>query len=212
MKFVIICNGDEPTEALLRKECEDADQIICCDGGANVAEKYAIIPNLMVGDFDSLGEERARNLQREWQCEQMQLPIKKDKTDTQVAVELAMTAGAKSIVLLGALGGRFDHALANVLLLIKCEQQGVEAKILDEKNEIYVTCRVKVLDGNVGDHLSILPLGVNSCVRCTDGLAYPLYDHDLDIGDTLSMSNEYDANEALIEVSKGWVCIMRSRD
>jgi thiamine pyrophosphokinase len=212
MKYVVVCNGEAPSLALLQREMANADQVIACDGGAETLAKYDLCADLMVGDFDSLGQQRANELAAAWQCEMVTLEVKKDKTDTQVAVELAMAAGAKEMVLLGALGGRFDHALGNAWLLVQCERMGVKAVIYDEQNEIRVTCTVLILPGKVGDMLSILPMGVNSRIRCTDGLAYPIYDRDLNMGDTLTLSNRYDAEEALIDVAHGWVCVIRSHD
>lgn len=212
MKYLIVCNGDAPSKALLQREMATADRVMSCDGGAETLARYGWKADGMVGDFDSLGRRRADELAALWQCEMMVLDEDKDQTDTQVAIELAIGAGAKEIVLLGALGGRFDHALGNALLLIKCERAGVKAVIYDEQNEIRVTCTVLILPGKVGDMLSVLPLGVNARIRCTDGLAYPLYDRDLDLGDTLTLSNRYDAEEALIDVAHGWVCVIRSHD
>ena len=212
MKYLIVCAGEPPSKALLEREMKDTAQLISCDGAADVLERYGFVPNLMVGDFDSLGLERSVLLQKKWGAERIELNPDKDKPDSQVALELAVAAGASKIVILGALGRRFDHALGNVLMMIPPQRQGVEMVMYDEQNEVRVCCGLLVLKGQVGDTLSLIPLGVNCMIRCTDGLHYPLYDHEFDLGDNLGISNRFVAEEALVEVAHGWFCVIRSKD
>lgn len=212
MKFVILCNGTMPSGSLIYRECERADQIIACDGGIAMAKKYGLKPDLLVGDFDSFAKEEAVQLQKEWNCELLEFNTDKDETDTQIGVDLAIQAGATEIVLLGATGTRFDHTLGNVSLLVRCERQGISAVMKDDHNEIYATCTLKMIAGEIGDMLSIIPLGINAVIYCTDGLRYPLYDQELDLGDTRPISNEFNAKEALIEMKHGWVCIVHAKE
>lgn len=212
MKFVILCGGVPPSKALLEREMKEAAQLICCDGAANLLEDYGIAPNLMVGDFDSLGIEKSIVLAKKWGIERIELNPDKDKPDSQVALELVVKAGATKIVLLGALGNRFDHAMANVMMMVISQRQGIETVMYDAQNEVRVCCGLLLLKGKVGDMLSLIPLGVNCVIRVTDGLQYPLYDHEFDMGDNLGISNRFVAEEALVEVAHGWFCVIRSSD
>lgn len=212
MKAVIVCNGEAPSEAMVYEAISEADVVLCCDGAADMLALCGARADVLVGDFDSLGKARAVQLAGMWNCDVIPLDEHKNKTDAHVAIEAAVERGATEIVLLGALGKRFDHAFANVSLLVFCTHKNVSAVIRDRYCDVYVTCRTMVLPGKPGDLLSILPLGVNSRIRTTNGLAYPLYDHDLILGDSLGVSNVYDADEALVDVASGWVAIVRSWD
>lgn len=209
---LILANGTPPSKALLLREAEKADLIICCDGAAEYAAAHGVRPDMLLGDFDSLGEDRAAELARGWDAEKQDFPVKKDKSDTQLAVEAALLADCSYLTLLGALGGRFDHALMNVQLLVLCKQNGAEGVIIDEQNEIYATCTHRFVEGNVGDYLSVAPLGVNTRVHSTGGLAYPMYDQDLYLGDSCSLSNKFTERRAYVEISHGWALLVRSWD
>lgn len=212
MRAVLLCNGEAPSEAMLSQALSEADLVVCIDGAADVLAKYGGRAHALVGDFDSLGEARALQLAQLWRCEVLRLNESKDKTDTQVAAEFAIEKGAKELIFLGALGKRFDHAFANVSLLTHCARLGASGVIRDQYCEVRVCCRTLVLPGKPGDLLSILPLGVNVRIRATDGLAYPLYDFDMLLGDSRGVSNVFEADEALVDVADGWVCVVHAWD
>lgn len=212
-RALILCNGTAPTQELLKKEAERADLIICCDAAAEYAAAAQIRVDLILGDFDSLGDERSVQLAEELHAARIEWPTHKDKTDSQLAAELAIEDGCQELVFLGALGGgRFDHALANAFLLVHCQLQGANAVIRDEKNSVRATCTHVFLHGKKGDYASVLPLGVNVQIRTTLGLAYPMYDCDLRLGDTRSVSNQFTEEEAYVEVAHGWVLVIQSHD
>lgn len=214
MRALILCNGTPPSSELLKK-CSapsEVDLIVCCDGAANYAQSYGLRPDALIGDFDSLGSHRAHQLVELWNCDIVELPVKKDVTDAHYATEYAIERGAKELCFLGALGGRFDQALSNVFLLVLCSRLGARGVILDEQNEMRICCTSIFCQGRVGDTLSLIPLGINVRIRCTDGLEYPLYDAYLPLSGTLGVSNVFVKEEAYIEVADGWVLIVQSHD
>src|SRR2546421_11375854 len=117
MHIVIFAGGTlEPGEAFY-KAIAGADMIIAADSGAATALRYGCTPAIVVGDFDSLDKQLVEQL-RAGGSRTVSVAVEKDETDTELAVQLAIEQGATEITLLGALGGaRFDHTMANVLLL-----------------------------------------------------------------------------------------------
>ena len=115
MRAVIVADGDAvPGD---RAIAADADLLIAADGGALLCSRWGLRPQLVVGDLDSLGADRADELARDG-ARVVAHPADKDESDTEIAVRAALDAGADDIVVLAALGGdRLDHELANVLLV-----------------------------------------------------------------------------------------------
>ena len=102
--------------------------IICCDGAAKDARRLGIMPNMLVGDMDSVSEEdRAYMLAHGVQ--EAHLPREKDQTDTQVACEIAIEQGSRSVAIIGGLGGRTDHSMGNIQCLWMLHDEGVDARM-----------------------------------------------------------------------------------
>lgn len=210
MHALILCNGQPPSVELLEECAEAADLVICCDGAAEYTLQMGVRIDVLAGDFDSLGKDRAEEVRKMTGCEFLEFPIRKDQTDAQIAMEYAIERGAKQLTILGALGMRFDHALSNVMLLIHAAKLGTQAVVRDEMHQIYATCTNVAVEGKIGDSLSVIPLGINSRIRLTSGLEYTMYDTDLMLGDTLSMSNRFDRETAYVEVADGWILVIKT--
>ncbi len=212
-RALILCNGDPPGEALLHGCAEEADWIVCCDGAARYAAAASLRCDLLIGDFDSLGGiDQAQAYAERLGAKVERFPAIKDKTDSEIAADAAIAAGCNLITFLGALGGRFDMALANVEMLCLLRRRGVDAVVRDEQNDIHATCTHLFLYGSPGDTVSFLPLGVNCVIRCTDGLAYPLYDYEMSLGESRCVSNVMTEERAYVEIAQGWVLAIQSRD
>ena len=136
MRAIIISNGNFNIKTL-EKIRNSSDMIICADGGANYLYESDILPDMIVGDLDSVRED-ALLYYKKSDVLFHQFPSKKDNTDTELAVDFAVDAGACEIVLLGSTGSRLDHTLANIMLLLKLFKKGIKAKVIDENNEIYI--------------------------------------------------------------------------
>src|SRR5260370_16224797 len=128
MHIVILAGGSVRTGQAFYRAIASADLIIAADSGAATALQYGCIPALVVGDFDSLDTHLLQELS-ERGSQVRQVAVEKNETDTELAVQAAIEQGATNITLLGALGGeRFDHTMANILLLADIEN--VPAKIV----------------------------------------------------------------------------------
>ena len=139
MKICIILNGEIKNYDYINSVVVTGsyDYIICSDGGANHAYSMNIVPDYIIGDLDSVNE----NIIEYYKSKKVKFekfPTKKDETDTELCIELSDKLKAKEIHLIGALGGRIDHTIANINLLYYIRKRGITPKIISEKEEIYI--------------------------------------------------------------------------
>lgn len=201
MRALIVLGGDAPERMLLLSCAGYADIKIAADRGLEAFECAGVSPDLLVGDMDSVSQEVLDRVKENTQVER--LPIQKDDTDGVHALDVAIARGAKNITILGALGGRMDHALANLMLLVRAHEQGAYAEILDEHMRIVRVDGEIEITGSKGDTFSLLPLGGAQNVMIS-GCAYhedePL---DFTTGYPLGVSNVITEDEAKITVESG---------
>ena len=202
MKAIIIANGQIHDSDFYRSLIAPTDLVICADGGAQQALALGLQPQVVVGDLDSLDESLRFRLEK-MHCQLIVHPIRKDETDLELALRYATEHGVDEILILGALGGRLDHALANVLLLALPELRSVKAKILDGRQEIFLIREEALIEGQVGDTLSLLPLTEEVTGIYTEGLEYPLENGTLYLGPALGVSNALTAPQARVRVGQG---------
>ena len=157
MNVLIVLGGDAPGAALLESCARQADMTIAADRGLEAFESAGLIPDLLLGDMDSVAEATLARMLGSTQIER--LPCEKDDTDGVHALDVAIARGADRITILGALGGRMDHAMANLMLLVRAHRSGAMAEILDEQVRIARVCGEAVLHGAKGDTVSLLPAG-----------------------------------------------------
>lgn len=175
--------------------------VICADSGYLSAKKAGITPDVFVGDFDSVAKNEVKA------SKIVELYPIKDMTDTQEAVDIAIKGGAKEITILGALGGRIDHTLANIHLLKYAKEKGAMAEILD--NNSYITTVDKTLEikAKKGHCLSLIPLTDCEGVSIS-GVFYPLENAEMPVGNPYGISNEFTDPVAKISVRSGDLLVM----
>jgi len=188
MYAVIVANAPNldatPYEALIRA----ADLLIAADGGALPLLRLDRLPRLVIGDLDSLDAANQTTL-LERGVELRRFPREKDETDLELALAHAAASGATTIDILGALGGRWDHTLANVALLALTELRGRRVRLLDARQELFLVRDSAALEGQVGDTVSLLPLTPTTRGVTTHGLLYPLQDATLHYERARGVSN-----------------------
>ncbi len=177
-RTVIIANGLPPDEATVRHWLQPDDdsthvRLICADGGARIALALGLTPDVVVGDLDSLDEAALARLKATG-CRLVVYPAAKDWTDLELALKLAVQEVATEIVILGALGGRLDQELANILLLLLPELQDISTRIADDRQEMFVARDEAEIAGQSGDVVSLIPLGGDAEGIVTEGLARSL--------------------------------------
>jgi thiamine pyrophosphokinase len=188
MYVVIVANAPNldaaPYEALIRA----ADLLIAADGGALPLLRLERLPRLVIGDLDSLDSASQVTL-LERGVELRRFPREKDETDLELALAYAAASGATTIDILGALGGRWDHTLANVALLALTELRGRRVRLLDARQELFLVHDSAALEGQAGDTVSLLPLTPTARGVTTHGLLYPLQDATLHYERARGVSN-----------------------
>jgi thiamine pyrophosphokinase len=199
---VIVANGAfEHAERLLAL-VDSADQVVAADGGANWLASQGRLPQLLIGDMDSVHPDVLRALAL-GDCRLVRHPTEKDATDTELALYEALALGARRITLLGAWGGRLDHALANVLLLALPQLASIQTSLFDGRSYAHVLRQELALQGEAGDLLSLLPLGGEARGVITEGLLYPLRDETLAFGPARGVSNVFTGATARVTLRTG---------
>ena len=191
---------------------ENADIIICCDGGMHHTKKLGIIPNYIVGDFDSVKPEVLAEY-KQMGISMRQFPTHKNETDMQLGMLLAMELGATEITMIGGIGDRFDHTLANAHLLLQLLKHGIRGVLVNEKNRVELIDKETVLYGKKGDLVSTIPLSMMVEGVTLEGLEYPLTDYPLALDDELvAVSNVMMGDSARIRIKSGYLFVMQTRD
>lgn len=209
MRALIVLGGDAPGETLLARCARESDLVIAADSGLAAFDASGVMPDLLVGDMDSV--DPAVLSRYEGRVPQRRLSPIKDDTDGVDAIDLAIARGAKEITLLGALGGRLDHALANVMLLVRSHRKGAHAQILTEAERIVRVCGEERLTNARGDTVSLLPLGEARGITIS-GFFYPLEDATLTSDYPLGVSNVVTAQEASVRVGQGELILFHRFD
>jgi thiamine pyrophosphokinase len=187
------------------------DLIIAADGGVHHCLAWNVRPHVVVGDMDSLGPDTLADL-RSQGVEIKSYPPRKDETDLELALQEALGRKASEIIILGALGKRWDMTLSNVLVLTASFLEGVKTRILDDRQEI--TClrgnQKAAFNGRPGDVLSLSSLQDPAGGITLTGLEYPLKNATLPLGSTRGISNVFAGDSAEVEIRTGYllVCIM----
>jgi len=210
MKSLIFTNGDYGDYGFC-KNMKSYDYIICADNGMKHARHLGIIPNLIVGDFDSTSQCDLDYFKAKPIPIETLSPIK-DETDTEIALDRAITAGAKQVDLYGGIGTRLDHSLANVHLLYKALKQGVAATLMNPYNTVRLIDKSIEIEGQVGDIVSLLPFSAHVLGVNTINLGYPLKEDSLIAGKPLGVSNYMLSQKASISIKQGLLLIIQARD
>lgn len=211
MKAVIVSGGAPPSVELIKKELAEPCYLICADSGANYLYKYNIVPNYLIGDFDSIDKEVLSYFSNK-KCNIEKYPKDKDFTDTELALLKAKELKVDKVVFLGCTGSRLDHTLANLGLLLKCLNSKIEACIKDNNNTIsMINCSTEIT-GERKSSFSLLAYNEPVVGLSIEGAKFDLNNYYLDIGDGLTVSNEFLDNSVRISFISGTLLVIRSVD
>ena len=204
----IIYTGGEINAATITERPAEGDLVIAADSGWNNAKALGATPALLLGDFDSLGKQNLPD-----GPEVYQVPAEKDLTDTQLAVEMALSRGATEIVMIGGLSGRLDHTLSNLAILEHLNEKKIPAVITDGQNRArFVRNSGALLPRGEFKYLSLIAADDTVKGVSIKGCKYPLENAKLKKTYQYAVSNEIEGNCALVEVKKGGLYIIESRD
>ena len=212
MRVAIFLNGSPDSPDLLRYVARRADLIVAADGGARYALEAGVVPDLVVGDMDSLGEDLAREVERRGASLERH-PVRKDKMDGHLAVLAARERGATTADLVCALGGRLGALFAVTHILLAAERIGLCSTVVAERGRIFVIeDGSRTVLGVQQDSVSIFPLAGPATGVTLEGMGYPLENATLEPGDTLGFHNELIGKEARISVREGALLVVHETE
>ena len=199
------------------------DKVFAVDKGLEYAEQLGIVPDYLIGDFDTVDSQLlARYEMQIAKCEIDTVlerhPVKKDASDTELALYVAMMLGAKKITMLGGTGSRLDHVLANIGLLLQVEKQGIETCIVDENNRIRLLSDQGLQEFEMnrneqhGKYISLIPITEQVEGVTLKGVMYPLNRASIYMGSSLTISNQIVDAKLHVKLEKGKMLLIESKD
>ena len=204
----IIYTGGEINAANITERPTAEDLVIAADSGWNNAKSLGVEPALLLGDFDSLGKQNLPD-----GPEIYQVPAEKDLTDTQLAVEMALSRGTTEILIIGGLSGRLDHTLSNLAILAHLNEKKIPSTMTDGQNRARFVRNSGALIPRGGyKYLSLIAADKVVKGVSVKGCKYPLENAKLKSTHQYAVSNEIEGNCALVEVKKGGLYIIETND
>ena len=203
-KALIICNGNPPPQALLKQLWREADYRVAADGGANLLQVLNLLPDAVVGDFDSLQPDVQKQLP-----ETILFHVKEqDTNDADKAVRHCLKLGFTEINLLGADGGRQDQFLSSLEILFKYSPSArlIIWTALERMEFILDTWKESLPPGTT---LSLLPLFGGAQGVVSRGLKFQLNNHALLPGKSPSgVSNQVLSNPVTVSIREGQLLLV----
>ena len=206
-RCVILSAGPVEDPEVLRPLLRDDDWFIAADGGMRLAERLGVTPGLIVADFDS-GE-----APRETRAEVLRLPAEKDWTDTMAAAMAGLERGFRDFLLLGCTGGRLDHTIANLAVMLYIHRQGGTPMMADERNRVFLYAPSSfTIPPQKGWKLSLFPYGGEVRGVTLRDVRYLLTDATLTTDNPVGVSNEFLDCPARISFQEGILLLLFSKD
>jgi thiamine pyrophosphokinase len=212
LRIVIFSNGTIGHPESDRRQLQPDDRIYAADGGLHHILAFDLLPDLVIGDLDSIDGGLIRRLKTR-SIEIIEHPARKDETDLELAMREAARRGADQILILGAFGGRWDQTFANILLPTLPEFDQVEIIFIDGQQELRLIRpgRQVELQGSPGETVSLIPLAGDVADIHTAGLEYPLDGETLKFGATRGVSNALKKSEATVVIGSGLLLCVHQR-
>jgi thiamine pyrophosphokinase len=212
VRAAIFLNGSPDSSDLLRRVAGLADLIVAADGGARYALEAGVVPDLVVGDMDSLGEDLALVVERLGGSLERH-PVRKDKMDGQLAVLAARERGATAADLLCAVGGGLGALFAVPQILLAAERIGLRSTVVADRGRIFVIeAGSRTVQGDPQDSVSIFPLSGPATGVTLESMEYPLENASLEPGDTLGFHNELIGRKASVSVEEGALLVVHETE
>lgn len=208
---VLICLSGSIHKEILKDQYKKADYVIAADGGGNILYENMLLPDILLGDLDSISND-ALNFFQDKKVAMEKYPAEKDYTDGELAILKAIDLNPDEVIILGAIGNRMDHVFGNIGLLYKLLLSNIQAKIIDKNNIIMMINKSTNIKAYHGFRFSILPYSDNVKGLSIMGGKYDLHNHDLGKGETITISNEFKDEFVKITLKEGIILIIISKD
>ncbi|MEH7122908.1 thiamine diphosphokinase [Bacillus sp. JJ1773] len=194
---------------------QEGDIWVGVDRGVLPLLSFEIHPSIAFGDFDSVSDEEMAMIEEHIADLKRYLP-EKDETDMELALNWAIKQKPELIRIFGATGGRLDHFLANIQLLVKplLQDEDTQIEIIDQSNIIYIKGpgNHEIRRNLQFKYVSFIPLTMEITGLTLKGFKYPLKDQHIPMGSTLCISNELINDIGNFLFSKGIIMVVRSKD
>ena len=206
----IMCGG--PHKWFDSTPSNEETMIIGVDGGALFLLNEGIVPDVAIGDFDSIQSGELEQLEKV--CPYLvKLSCEKDETDTEVAIQYAISLGVTKIFVYGAIGGRLDHTMANIRLLLQFIDSTVKIYIVDENSILQLLSRGEHQFSNLPyQYVSFFAIEQTVTQITLKGLKYPLKDYQLTQKDIRCISNEVLDETFSVSFESGYLLMINSQD
>jgi thiamine pyrophosphokinase len=210
-RIIIFANGEIPNLENARRIMHSKDCIICADGGTRHALALGLMPNLVIGDMDSLEKDQWQKIEKAGVPIEL-FPRDKNETDLELALNRAIEFEPKEIIIIGALGGRLDQTFSNTALLSDARFSAVDVHLDDGLEEIFFCRDQAEVQGKGGDIVSLIPWGNSVLGVQTQGLKWPLHNETLYPEKTRGISNEMTGEVASIKIASGLLLVIHRRE
>ena len=204
-RCVIVGGADINNYGFIRKRLRDDDYVVFCDSGLKHLEQLQAKPSLIVGDFDSHENPHL-------DVETIILPCEKDDTDTVFAVKEALKRGFDDFLFIGVIGGRLDHTLGNVSILLYLDSLKKKGRIIDDYAEMEMISDKPI---SIPDQFSFFSLlNITGCAKgiTITGAKYPLIDAEISCEYQYGVSNEVlPGQTAVVSVKEGKLLLIMDR-
>ena len=195
----VVCGGVPVADHVLSDYCGKSDIVIAADAGFDHLKRVNITPDILVGDMDSIAPESFQNVSG---VEVVRFPRDKDRSDTEIAVELALTRGADRTIILSGAGLRMDHFLANMSLLAKYPGRAMMADDSSVAFSIGSDCCRCTIDNCDGVVFSVFSFGLSASDITIHGAKWEADGIEM-IPGSLGLSNVITADTLTVSVGSG---------
>ncbi len=209
-RAVIFANGELPPDFFDFFRFQTGDFILAVDGGLRHLLACGRTPDLLIGDLDSVDPVEVTRLEM-LGVEIKRFPVDKDESDLELALLAAVDRGFETLTLAGILGGRLDHTLTNLNLLMLSELVGRSVVIESGAEEVFLIRQAATIFGTPGNLVSLIPLNTDAKGVTTSGLQYPLKHETLHFERSRGVSNVMLTNEASVSVDSGTLLCVHTR-
>lgn len=193
---LILCNGEAPSRALCRRLARESDFIIAADGGANIARRYGIRPNVIIGDLDSVTPET----QKFFFSSTILYVGDQDSTDLEKALTFAAGRKIPRATVVGATGKRLDFTLGNLSILWSYTAF-IDLTFVGDAWKAMPVGRKRSVSARKGTTVSLIPFGACSGITLR-GLKYSLRNASLNVGE-IAVSNVVQRSPFSVTVKRG---------
>jgi thiamine pyrophosphokinase len=200
-RALVICNGEPPSRTLALRLARESDCIVAADGGANIARRFGLLPDVIIGDLDSL----LPSTRRFFRTSSIVRVRRQDNTDLEKALDFLVDEKCRSATILGATGKRLDFTLGNLSVLWNYTRR-IRLTFVGDGWTALPVGRERSVTARIGTTVSLIPFGGCSGITLR-GLQYPLTNGTMHVGQ-IGVSNVVRTSPFSVRVKKGHMLLI----